>query len=139
MTRHQINLIRQTLIRLGRDRARLGGWVYARLFALDPSLRALFPGDMEKHGANLSIAIDTVVRALDNLTPLLGSLRDLGARHARYGATPAHFALVEQALLQALGDELGRMFTSEYRAAWATAYRTLADVMMAAADESKAA
>ena len=64
LTRHQINLIRQSLIRLGRDRARLGGWIYDKLFALDPNLRGLFPGDMAKHGANLSRASTSLFRAL---------------------------------------------------------------------------
>jgi hemoglobin-like flavoprotein len=139
MTPYQILLIRQSFARLEFKGEKLGVTMYEHLFRLDPSLRPMFKGDIKAHAVRLMAAIGTVIDQLDNLGPLLNDLRALGARHARYGATPRHYALVETALMRALGDVLGMSISSEAKDAWAQAYRILADVMMMAAAQHQAA
>ena len=58
----------------------------------------------------------------------------LAERHVGYGAQPAHYAVVGQALIDTLDKGLGAEFTPETRAAWETAYGTLSAVMIEAAD-----
>jgi len=139
MTPYQILLIRQSFARLEFKGEKLGIAMYEHLFRLDPSLRPLFKGDIKEQGAKLMAMIATAVNGLDDLRPLLNDLRALGARHARYGATPKHYALVETALMRALGDTLGMSISSEAKDAWGQAYRILADVMMMASPQHQAA
>ena len=106
---------------------------YGRLFELDPSLRALFRGDMSEQGRKLMTMINMVVTSLDNLAPLLGAVEDLGRRHVGYGVTDAHYDTVGSALLWTLGKGLGEKFTPPVEAAWTEAYTTLASVMKQAA------
>ncbi len=139
MTPHQILLIRQSFARLEFKGEKLGISMYEHLFRLDPSLRPMFKGDIKAHAVRLMAAISSVIDGLDDLRPLLNDLRALGSRHARYGATPKHYALVETALMRALGDTLGMSISSEAKDAWGQAYRILADVMMMAAAQNQAA
>jgi hemoglobin-like flavoprotein len=139
MTPYQILLIRQSFARLELKGERLGVALYEHLFRLDPSLRPLFKGDIKAHAVRLMAALSMVIDGLDDLRPLLAELRALGLRHASDGLTPKHYAQVEIALMRALGDTLGTSLGSEAMAAWAQAYRILADVMMMAVQQHQAA
>ncbi len=106
---------------------------YDRLFALDPSLRALFKGDMARQGEKLMAMIGTAVANLDSLETIVPAVQDLGRRHAGYGVQPAHYDMVGAALLWTLGQGLGAGFTPDVEAAWTQTYTILATVMKDAA------
>ncbi len=106
---------------------------YGRLFELDPSLRALFKGDMAEQGRKLMAIINTAVNSLDNLGPILGAVEDMGRRHVAYGVTEAHYDTVGSALIWTLGKGLGEQFTPAVQAAWLETYTTLASAMKRAA------
>ena len=111
---------------------------YDRLFELDPSLRAMFRGDMKEQGKKLMDMLAVVVVNLPRLTGILTSVRALGARHVAYGVRDEHYDTVGDALLWTLGQGLGEAFTDEVREAWATAYTILATTMKDAASEAAA-
>jgi hemoglobin-like flavoprotein len=67
---------------------------------------------------------------LDQIVP---AVQALGRRHAGYGVREPHYATVGEALLWTLEQGLGEAFTPAVRNAWATAYGTLASVMIDAA------
>ena len=106
---------------------------YDRLFALDPSVRALFQGDMDEQGRKLMAMIGTAVANLDRLETIVPAVQDLGRRHATYGVQPAQYDTVAAALLWTLGQGLGDAFTPPVEAAWTEAYTILATVMKDAA------
>ena len=107
---------------------------YAKLFALDPSLRQLFARtDLAAQGRKLMSAIGFVVANLRRPEQLLPAVAELGRRHAGYGVQPAHYATVGAALLATLEEGLGSDFTPATRDAWAAAYGLLAQVMQDAA------
>jgi len=106
---------------------------YDRLFALDPSLRPLFKGDMTEQGRKLMAIIGTAVANLDKLETIVPVVQALGRRHATYGVQPEHYDTVASALLRALGQGLGDAFTQPVKAAWTEAYTILATVMKDAA------
>jgi len=106
---------------------------YEKLFTLDPSLRAMFKGDMQEQGRKLMTMITFAVRGLARLDAIVPGVQALGRRHARYGVTDKHYATVALALLSTLAQGLGAAFTEEARIAWTTAYRVLADTMRDAA------
>ncbi len=111
---------------------------YARLFELDPALKALFKGDMVEQGKRLMEMIGAAVKGLDDLDSLVPVVQDLGRRHARYGVKSAHYETVGQALLETLAKGLGDAFTDEVKRAWTTVYGVLSTTMIAAAEAAAA-
>jgi hemoglobin-like flavoprotein len=92
--------------------------VYERLFALSPSSRALFPPDMTEQRAKLLHALSLATDSLNDPERMGPILEDLGRRHVGYGVEPAHFALLERALLGALADFDGEQWTPALERAW---------------------
>ena len=105
-----------------------------RLFTLDPALRPMFKGDMRQQGQMLMGMIGSAVQGLSDLERLAPVVRQLGARHVRYGVRTEHYTVVGSALLWTLEQGLGARFTPAVREAWASAYGLLADDVQVAAD-----
>jgi len=110
-----------------------GALFYANLFDADPSLKALFKGDMTQQASQLMQMIDAAVAKLDDLDSLVPVLRQLGQGHATYGVLPAHYDTVGGALLKTLEQGLGSAFTPATKQAWTAVYGLIASVMVAAA------
>ena len=106
---------------------------YDRLFALDPSLRAMFKSDLAEQRRKLLNMLSLAVAGLSDLSSLVPAVRSLGARHVHYGVQPEHYDTVGAALLWTLGQGLGAGFDDVHAAAWSKTYGVLADVMKAAA------
>ena len=109
---------------------------YGRLFELDPSLKALFRGDMAEQRKKLMQMLTAAVKGLDRLDQLVPVVQDLGKRHVVYGVADRHYDTVGEALLWTLEMGLGRAFTAEVKDAWATVYGLLAKTMREAAKEA---
>ena len=73
----------------------------------------------------LSIA----VIGLSHAESLLPMLRDLGMKHKAYGVQERDYEAVAEALLWALKEMLGPVFTEDIREAWISAYTLLAAAM----------
>jgi len=139
VTPHQIQLV-QSSFSLVEPIAPLAAEIfYARLFSADPSLRALFKGDMAHQGERLMTMISAAVGALDRPEALKGTLRSLGRRHAGYGVQAGHYATVGAALLGTLQQGLGEAFTAEVRGAWTALYGVISETMLDAAREVEVA
>lgn len=138
MTPHQINLVQRSFVDVKSIADVAAELFYARLFMLDPSLRPMFKGDMAKQGQMLMSMIGAAVSGLRNLEALAPVVRQLGARHVRYGVRDEHYATVGTALLWTLEKGLGEKFTPEMRDAWASTYQLLAEVMQLGAMEATA-
>jgi len=108
---------------------------YNRLFELDPSVKAMFKGDMVAQGQKLMGMIQAAVEGLNDLDSLVPVVQILGKRHVDYGVQSSHYATVAEALLWTLGQGLGDDFTPEVEAAWTNIYTILAQTMIAAAEE----
>ena len=106
---------------------------YRRLFELDPTLKAMFRGDMSDQRRKLMQMLTAAVKGLNNLDRLVPVVEDLGRRHAGYGVADAHYNTVGEALLWTLEKGLGDAFTPEVKDAWATVYGLLASTMQNAA------
>jgi hemoglobin-like flavoprotein len=107
---------------------------YARLFAAAPSVRALFPDDMQPQQAKLLAALVLVRKSLRDLDGILPTLRALGAKHARYGAEPAHYGVVAAVLISAMAEVAGDAWRAEYEEAWSEALGFIAAAMIEGAD-----
>ena len=135
MTPQQIALVRETFTKVVPIREQAAALFYERLFAIDPSTRSLFHGDMKSQGAKLMAALAAVVQSLDCIETMLDDLRALALRHDRYGVREEHYVSVGAALLWTLEQGLGVHFTPAVREAWARAYGVLSRTMIAASSE----
>jgi hemoglobin-like flavoprotein len=111
---------------------------YNRLFEIDPSVKALFKGDMTEQGKKLMSMISAAVKGLKHPEKLIPAVEQLGRNHVGYGVTNEHYATVAEALLWTLQQGLGEAFTPEVESAWVAVYMLLAKVMMTAAAEMPA-
>lgn len=130
MTPRQITLVQQSFTKVLPIKETAAALFYERLFEIDPSTRALFRSDMAHQGAKLMAAIAVVVRALNDIEPVLDNLATLARRHVRYGVEDAHYASVGAALLWTLEQGLGADFTVEVKDAWARTYEVISGTMM---------
>jgi nitric oxide dioxygenase len=133
MTPQQISVIQANwaLVVLIQDTA--AGLFYQRLFVLDPEVRPLFKGNLAAQGKKLMQALGFIVNSLARFDELVPVAQDMARRHVDYGVKAEHYDSVGAALLWTLEQGLGPAFTDEARAAWTTAYATLAGVMKEAA------
>ena len=115
---------------------------YTRLFTVAPGVRPLFAGtDLKRQKGMLLAALVLLRRSLRDLDSVVPKLRDLGARHVRYGALPEHYPVVGEVLLASMAQVAGDAWTEQYEQAWAAAYGVVAAVMIDGAnsvDESAA-
>src|SRR5260221_8192413 len=95
----QAQLIRESFAEIEPRAAIAALMFYQRLFALDPSLRALFQHDIEQQGVKLMQALKFAVAALDNPRELQPVLESLGRRHVYYGVEDRHYDSLGIALL----------------------------------------
>lgn len=139
MTPEQIALIQSSWAKVVPIKEQAADIFYDHLFANNPGVRPLFADDMADQKKALMGMLTVVVNGLPKLETILPAVKDLGVRHTSYGTEPAHYDAVGASLLYTLGAGLGEDFTDEVKDAWATAYGTLAAVMIEAAEEAKAA
>ena len=136
MNSEQITLVQTSFSDVRPIAATASGLFYDRLFALDPSLRPLFKGDMTEQGRMLMSTLSSAVNSLTKLDALAPVLRSLGARHVTYGVRTEHYETVGSALLWTLEQGLGEKFTPSVREAWTAAYDLMAGVMQMGAIEA---
>jgi nitric oxide dioxygenase len=129
MTPRQAQLVRESWPAVAAIGPQAASLFYERLFAVDPSLRAMFRSDIGEQGKKLIAMLGTAVAALDEIATLLPSLHALGRRHVGYGVRAVHYDAVGAALLWTLERGLGRAFSDELRLAWTAVYAALASAM----------
>lgn len=136
MTPQQIELVKKTWVMVVPIADNAAELFYGRLFELEPSYRAMFKNDMTEQGKKLMKTINIAVEALDDVEPLVPTLKQMGADHAGYGVVDRDYNVVGAALLWTLEQGLGEAFTDEVKNAWAAVYEVLANTMKAGAAEA---
>ena len=139
MTLQQIELVKKTWVMVVPIADTAAELFYGRLFELEPSYRAMFKHDMTEQGKKLMKTINIAVEALDDVEPLVPTLKQMGADHAGYGVVDRDYNVVGAALLWTLEQGLGEVFTDEVKNAWAAVYEVLANTMKSGAAEAEIA
>ena len=103
---------------------------HARLFALNPQLRALFPRDLAGHKQDFAAGLRHVVRNLHRLHSLSPTLMDIGSRQASWGLTPGHFGLAREALLATLRDMSGPAWNAQLESDWTESLNAVVSLMI---------
>jgi hemoglobin-like flavoprotein len=133
MTGDQVKAVQESWRKVLPISATAAELFYSRLFVLDPSLQALFKGDMKAQGRKLMAMIGAAVAGLNDLPKLVPAVQDLGRRHGGYGVKDQHYETVGAALLWTLEKGLGDAFTPDAKSAWTQVYGVLATTMKGAA------
>lgn len=136
MTKEQINLVRASFKKIEPVAEEAGVLFYVKLFKIDPELRRLFKGAMNKQGLKLMQMIGFAVEGLDRIEELVPEVRALGARHAGYGVEDRHYETVGTALMWTLEKALDTDFTDQTKEAWAEVYGLLAQTMKDAGSQT---
>jgi hemoglobin-like flavoprotein len=131
MTPSQIQLVQSTLPLIAAEKEQVARLFYARLFQLDPALRAMFKGDLTEQGRKLVSMLGTLIAALNRPEQIVPVLQALGQRHAGYGVQDSHYATVGSALLWTVERCLGAAFTADMRDAWIALYFVVSRTMIA--------
>ncbi|HOZ52966.1 MAG TPA: globin family protein [Chitinophagaceae bacterium] len=131
MTDEQIQIVKKSWKKFrGVNPAVVGDLFYSKLFIDNPSLRKMFPSDMEKQYEKLIDMLNAIVIRLDKLQEMSVEIQAMAQRHVGYGVKPAHYKLVGNALLWTLEKGLGDDWTEDVKAAWTACYTILADTMI---------
>lgn len=133
MTPQQITLVQNSWADVVPIQDTAADLFYQRLFSLDPSVRPMFRGDMQEQGKKLMRMLGLIVNSLTRIDELIPVAQEMAVKHVGYGVEAEHYDTVGAALLWTLEQGLGSKFTADVKAAWATAYGTLAGVMKEAA------
>lgn len=113
---------------------------YSRLFAVAPDVKPLFADtDLKRQKAMLLAALILLRKSLRDLDLVTPTLRDMGARHVRYGAQPQHYPVVGEVLIASMAQVAGEAWTPEYQLAWTEAFAVVAGVMLEGAESVDAA
>ncbi|TVS86645.1 FAD-binding oxidoreductase [Mycobacterium helveticum] len=113
---------------------------YTRWFALDASVRDLFPAEMAGQRAAFAQALRWVYGELveQRAAEPVAFLAQLGRDHRKYGVLPAHYGTLRRALHAALRDHLGQpgpaAWTAAVDAAATASLNLITGVMSGAAD-----
>ncbi len=126
LSEHEITLVQNTFAQVEPIAGTAADLFYKRLFEIDPSLRPLFPENMQDQKRKLMQMISVAVNGLKHLDEIIPAIQALGARHTGYGVKAEHYDTVGAALLWTLEQGLQDAFTPEVKAAWTTVYGLLA-------------
>jgi len=129
MTTRQIHLVQKTFEMILPIADTVAFLFYEHFFTLAPSVRPMFPTDMAAQRIKLVETLMLMVRGLDRPAELVAYLGELGERHRGYHVRPAHYAAMNQAIVDTLAECLGERFTPEMRTAWEESLAALAAVM----------
>lgn len=134
MREDQIKLLRSSWDTV----TRLGDAVPLRFYSIllqDPVVRRMFPPGMAGQRDKLVAAIGAAVTSIDKLDEIRPTLRQLGADHRRFGATPYYYGVVLDALLATFAHFFSDEWTEELTDTWAIAYEEISQVMLSSAYE----
>lgn len=133
MTEQEIILIKRSW-RILRDISPIivGDTFYSKLFADNPSLRKMFPKEMNLQYQKLMDMLSTIVARLDHFEMMTGDIVAMGKRHRGYGVKPEQYKYVGEALVWTLEKGLGNDFTPEVKNAWVKCYSLLSAMMIGA-------
>ena len=133
LTKEQITLIQESYQSIQAQQGYLAEAFYRTLFRIAPSARALFPEDISGQMDKFGDMLDFIVNNLGTPWIFTGKVKRLGRRHTGYGATPEHYDVVGEALLQAIEEMAPNSLSEAEVEAWTSGYQGIANMMKEAA------
>ena len=110
---------------------------YGNLFVQAPHVSPLFAHvDMKRQREMLLATLVLLRKSLRNLHAIVPKLRELGARHVAYGATPEAYPVVGQILIGSMAQVAGSAWRDEYAEAWGEAFAVVQAAMLEGAESA---
>nr|WP_212763424.1 FAD-binding oxidoreductase [Gordonia araii] len=112
---------------------------FGRLFALDPTVREMFPASLTHVRGAFHRVVDLVLEAVPAQSgheELIELLAQLGRDHRKYGLGPYHYELAHRALVTEFAAVLGPAWTRDVAAAVDQTARLVTGVMSGAAEQA---
>jgi len=135
----QIQLVQESFAKVVPIKETAADLFYADLFETAPEVKPYFANaDMKEQGAKLMSTLAVVVNGLRDLDKIVPVAEKLAIGHVAYGVQAEDYDKVGASLLRTLEKGLGDAFTADVKAAWTSAYATLASVMISAAYKGEA-
>ncbi|HLO99342.1 MAG TPA: globin domain-containing protein [Fimbriimonas sp.] len=138
-TPEQADLLRSTMVRLIPACEEVSTNFYDRLFAMHPSLRPLFPEDMEMQKEKLIMMLASSIDLVGDPEGFEKACEELGARHIKYGAEAAHYPIVATLALEELGRASNPPFTAAESEAWNLLFDLIGTAMLNGAARTESA
>jgi NAD(P)H-flavin reductase/hemoglobin-like flavoprotein len=127
------HLIKESFARVMADPPRVMEYFYARLFAANPEIRAIFPHAMTRTRAAAFDALTRLVASLDSPRECEQFVGQLARDHRKYGVRDAHYQPFFAALLATAEHFSGSAWTADMVPAWHAASDYLTEIMRTAA------
>lgn len=109
---------------------------YNRLFQSNPTLRKLFPGEIEGQAKKLADVLRVLYSSLDQFEKLRPTLRGLGAKHQHeFGVLEEHYSAFCQTLISTLQETGGTRFDETMKQAWNTLLANVSSEMRSGAND----
>lgn len=135
VTPREARLIRESWRGIAHERDAMVATFYETLFRWKPVLRDYFREDMSEQRRMLAVTLNLAVSHVDRLGAIRDAVRELGRRHAHYGARGPDYELVVEALLRAIGQHAGPVvFSARVESAWRRAFALITEEMQAGAE-----
>lgn len=106
---------------------------YRRLFEKQPQLRGMFTQPLAVQEAKLLASLETIVQFLSDPASQRTYLRELGKRHAQYGARSEHYDIVIDTFMEAMDEATGGLLDPLVRNEWRQVMRLVSDAMISGA------
>jgi len=129
----QIKRIRRNWAKAVSGGEDVGQIFYAKLFAMSPEVRDMFPSDVSGQSRKLIQTLNWIVDHLDSPAELTPAAEALAERHVGLGVRADHYPAVGAALIETLRAGLGADFSADDEAAWGAVYGQLSKIMTTSA------
>jgi len=104
---------------------------YANLFHDYPQIQPLFDRtNMAEQRKHLIRALMLIMENIRDTETVKEALKQLGARHLKYGALPEYYAPFGNSLLKTFASYLGENWTPEVKQAWQEAFAAISQLML---------
>ena len=128
--RLNVGLLRDSFESLRPSADGMVGRFYSILFTRHPDIGKMFARtNMEEQRKKFFATLDELIKHLEEPDKTMSDLLILGNSHIDYGVKPEQYALVCDALVEAMKQTAGASWTAEIEKAWRDAYSAVADVM----------
>jgi nitric oxide dioxygenase len=138
MTLDTMNHVRESYKLLVADGEKLAELFFDKLFAKEPSLRAMLPKDEWMRTRDLLTGLGTLVKNLHRLSAINHVLMDFGAQAQRQGVLPQHYGLARGAMIETMAELMGEQWNDELELDWTETLNTVTSVVLLGAGRARA-
>jgi hemoglobin-like flavoprotein/tRNA A-37 threonylcarbamoyl transferase component Bud32 len=140
LAQRKVQAVERSFARLSSCMADVAATFYQRLFERYPSLKPLFAHtSMRRQQQHLAAALTLVIDHLRSPDDANEYLRELGARHAGYGAFASHYPAVTGVLVDVLREAAGDDWSDELDSAWLDGLDAVSAAMVAGGRDAASA